>query len=181
MRHISRWSHRVLLLALAPLLAGCPVTPTEVQDFPNAEVECTVSRISDGDTFSCVQKGRRVRLLGIDTPESSQWMGSLAKETLRSLLPVGSQVKVVIGAVPTDEFGRTLAWVYSTDGTFVNEQMVRLGYADLFRASSDRRYEGSFQAWLAEAQGFQRGLWALGFSACLPIDFKRSGQDCPRP
>lgn len=177
---------RVLSLLAAALLltgfSGCPGGVTEVEEFPEGEVPCTVSRVIDGDTFSCVQGGRRVRLLGIDAPESGQWMGPLATDMARALMPIGTRMRLVLGARSTDEFGRTLAWAYvESSNLFVNEQMVILGYADLFVNSSDRRFEGSFQAHLAEAQALQRGLWNLGFLACRPWAFKSTGQDCPRP
>jgi endonuclease YncB( thermonuclease family) len=51
--------------------------------------DCLVERVADGDTFYC-RDGRKVRLIGIDTPELAQGAdGRLARDALRRLLPEG--------------------------------------------------------------------------------------------
>ena len=55
---------------------------------------CTVVRVVDGDTIECDPVGR-IRLIGVDTPESGQEpFGSMATGALMALLPDDGEVEV---------------------------------------------------------------------------------------
>jgi len=109
------------LLCLIALLATASLTMADT-------FTGKVVAIGDGDSLTVLtssQKQVRIRLEGIDAPESKQAFGSAAKKSL-SDLAFGREVKVVVST--TDDYGRKVAQVYL--GTFwVNLAQVERGMA----------------------------------------------------
>jgi micrococcal nuclease len=134
----------------------------------------TVVSIVDGDTLVLKATGT-VRLIGIDTPETVdprvpvQAFGAEASAALRQM--VGSQqVRLTFEDQRKDKYGRTLAYVYLADGTFVNLEMVRRGYAHAY-LDYPFQHMAQFRAAEREAREARRGLWAGGHSATTPRGF----------
>jgi micrococcal nuclease len=129
-----------------------------------------VVNVIDGDTVDIdVPDGRyehtRVRLLGVDTPETDSrqfgvmYFGPRAAEFTKRFV-LGKPVTVYLDVPdPTrDKYGRLLAYVKLSDDRFLNEVLLTEGvaYADLrFRHSSHSRY----QQLEAAARSQNRGLW----------------------
>ncbi len=99
-----------------------------------------VVKVMDGDTFM-ITGNRKVRLHGVDTPESVhsqkglQWYGKESSEFLRKLL-VGKKVRLQPekgASFQTGAYGRFLAFVYREDGLFVNAEVIRKGAAFSYR------------------------------------------------
>lgn len=85
-------------------------------------------------TISITSKGiRRLRLLGIDTPERGQPGYKEARDYLANWLIENENIFVVMPK--RDNFGRNLAWIinYDTDEC-VNESLVDAGHAVIYRA-----------------------------------------------
>ena len=132
---------------------------------PNA----TVVSVTDGDTIT-VRIGNtkeKVRLLGIDTPETKkpntpvQCFGPEATEYTTSLLPVGTALHLERDLEARDKYGRLLAYVYrSTDGMFVNLQIIRHGYARLLTFQPNVAHADDFTSAAAAARHDHIGLWA---------------------
>ena len=94
------------------------------------EYKCTILRVVDGDTvdvdidlgFGVWMRKERVRVLGIDTPESrtrdktEKVYGNLAKEFVKDFLPVGSEQTLVTEKDKTGKFGRILGKFLVYDG-----------------------------------------------------------------
>jgi micrococcal nuclease len=151
-------------LALAAL-AGCARGMVAADD-------CRVERVADGDTFYC-RDGRKIRLIGIDTPELAQGGdGRLALEALRRLLPQGRAVRLELDVAPRDRFGRTLAHVWA-GGRLVNEAMVRGGWAVLYTVPPNVRYVRRLETAQQAARAARAGLWQHGGFDCPPADFRR--------
>ncbi len=139
---------------------------------------CEVGRIVDGDTFYCTD-GRKVRLIGIDSPELRQGeSGRGAREALRRLLPAGGPVRLESDVSPGDRWGRTLAYAWS-GGRLVNEAMVREGWAVLYTVPPDVKYAGRLRRAQNEARAHRAGLWASGGFDCLPARYRR--RECVVP
>jgi micrococcal nuclease len=156
-----------LLFGLVP--TGCPAQ----QQTAALPADCTVSRVSDGDSFRC-KDGRRIRLIGIDSPESQQQpAGEKARAALLRLLPPGSTVQLETDVAPTDRYGRTLAYVWS-GSTLVNEVMVRDGWAVLYTVPPNVSYAERLGAAQAEARARGTGLWSQHGFDCMPSDFRRN-------
>jgi micrococcal nuclease len=157
-----------LPLVLSVLPAGCSAQG-EASVLP---CSCSISRISDGDTFRC-QDGRRVRLIGIDSPESRQQpFGGEARAALLQLLPLGSTVRLELDLAPTDRYGRTLAYVWA-GSTLVNEAMVRKGWAILYTVPPNVKYIDRLRSAQNEARAIGAGLWSRHGFDCQPSDFRQ--------
>jgi micrococcal nuclease len=123
-----------------------------------AEYPARVIGITDGDTLTVLtgQKTQvKIRLAGIDAPESGQDFGTRAKQTA-SELAFGKIVTII--ERDKDRYGRTVADVWLPDGRSLNREMVRNGLAWWYRkyAANDRelaRLE-------ADARLTKRGLWS---------------------
>lgn len=131
----------------------------------------TVVRIVDGDTLVADTGGveERVRLIGIDTPESVDasrpvmCFGDEASRALADLLPGGTPVLLVRDTEPRDRYGRLLAYVYrAADGRFVNLDLVRAGYADAYPYPPNEHHSAELRRAAAAARAEGAGAW----SAC---------------
>lgn len=130
----------------------------------------SVTRITDGDTFRAGEE--RIRLIGVDTPEVSgghECYGREATEALETLIPVGTEVRLVADVEPRDRYGRTLAYVYrARDDLHVNLRMAHDGFAAPLTIPPNVAHEDAFARAAAQAREQGRGLW----SACaddLPV------------
>lgn len=120
-----------------------------------------IARVIDGDTFDIADQ--RIRLHGIDTPESKQtcqrdsvtWScGAEATKTLRDLIS-GSTVNCV--ERDRDRYGRMVA-VCHAGKVNLNAEIVRLGMALAYR-----RYSNDYVGQEASAKAARRGLWGGRF------------------
>lgn len=95
----------------------------------------------------------KVRLHGIDAPETGQDFGARAKQAA-SELAFGKDVTV--REVNKDRYGRTVAEVILADGRSLSHEIVRAGMAWWKYAPADQELAGLE----AEAKAARRGLWA---------------------
>lgn len=133
--------------------------------------DATVTRVVDGDTVVVRLSGRdaTVRLIGIDTPETKdarkpvQCFGREASARTKQLLPGGTAVRLAYDVERNDRYGRTLAYVYRSDGEgrgpFVNAALVRDGYASVSTFPPNVAHADTFVALQREARDAGRGLW----------------------
>ncbi len=123
-----------------------------------------VGRVIDGDTLE-LSDGTRVRLLGVDSPElahdgqPAEAGAVAARDWLRREIE-GASVMLRYGPERHDGYGRTLAWIYSSDGVLINLQLLLEGHARLvthFGLPTDLRTDLHQAA--ARARAAQRGIW----------------------
>lgn len=138
--------------------------------------DATVDHVVDGDTI-VVDGGERVRLIGIDTPETKdprEPVGCFGREAARrtgNLLAPGTRVRLAYDVERTDRYDRTLAYVYRVgDGLFVNAELVRGGYAYAYTYPPNVAHADELVALQRDAREAGRGLWG----AC-PVDDPGSG------
>jgi micrococcal nuclease len=118
--------------------------------------------VVDGDTVLLRDVGT-VRLIGIDTPETVdprvpvQAFGIEATSFLRQMVE-GQVVRLEYDTQRFDKYHRTLAYLYLPDGSFVNLEMVRQGYANAY-LDYPFRYMKEFRSAEREAREAGRGLW----------------------
>lgn len=124
-----------------------------------------VDRVIDGDTI-VLSDNRHVRLLGIDAPElgrdgqPAQPYAEASRDWLRNQIE-GHAAQLRLETRQTDRYGRTLAWVYSSDDALVNAQLLDAGCARLlddYGLPAD--LEPALRAAEATARVNRRGLWA---------------------
>ncbi len=118
-----------------------------------------VVRVIDGDTV-VVSGGERVRLIGVDTPERGDCF-SRAATAQAGRLAGGRAVRLRFDAERRDRYGRLLAYVYRAgDGAFVNERLVREGFAVPLTIAPNVRHADRFVDAARDARAAERGLWA---------------------
>lgn len=130
-----------------------------------------VVAIIDGDTIEVMREGRaeRVRLNGIDCPESHQAFGTRAKQFTAAAV-FGKQVTV--RTHDRDRYGRAIGDVTLLDGSSLNQALVQAGLAWWYREySTDRVLERLDE----EARNAKRGLWADPHPI-PPWEFRKSTQ-----
>ena len=109
--------------------------------------------VHDGDTITVLVAGNvqvKVRLYGIDAPESGQAFGNVSKQALSGLV-FGKTV--VVDALSHDRYGRVIGVVYLPEGN-VNHAMVAYGYAwwyQEYAAKSTALQQYQARAWAARA------------------------------
>lgn len=116
------------------------------------QYKAKILKVLDGDTvdidldlgFNIVLANQRVRMAGIDTPESrttdseEKVRGQLSKKKLSEKLPVGSWVRIETQKSDSndDKFGRILAVFIMEDGTSLNQWMIDNNYAVLYNGEN---------------------------------------------
>lgn len=121
----------------------------------------TVVAIADGDTLTVLDAGKKqhkIRLNGIDAPESAQGFGSRAKQSLSDLV-FGKTVTVI--SSKKDRYGRTLGKV-TINGRDINLEQIRRGMAWFYRQyAKDLSAEDAKAYEQAEAAAKEEnaGLW----------------------
>jgi endonuclease YncB( thermonuclease family) len=153
---------RVIAAATQP---PSPALPEPLPDAVSTAVDSVAGRASviDGDTIEI--HGQRVRLHGIDAPESSQTCrdgtgrdyrcGQRAANYLDQLI---GQATVVCQGSDRDRYGRLIAWC-ETKGIDLSATMAAAGWAVAYI-----RYSADYVAEEATARGQRAGLWQGEFT-----------------
>jgi endonuclease YncB( thermonuclease family) len=146
-------------LAIAATLCVCPM-PIAAQSLSGP------ADVIDGDTLAIRGEPTRIRLYGIDAPESQQTCEDAARkrylcggktaEALATL--IGRNGRVSCLEQEKDRYGRSVA-VCEANGLNINAELVRQGWAIEYKQYSDGRYADEE----ADAQKAKRGLWAGAF------------------
>lgn len=146
---------------------------------PPANQPLRVERVVDGDTL-LLATGHRVRLLGVDTPETKdpdrppEPLGTEATEFTRAFVD-GKSIRLEYDRERLDNYRRVLAYVF-VDDRLLNAAIIEAGFSRAetrfpYRADRKRLFEEAEAA--ARAAG--RGLWSLPPQATEPVR-KTSGQ-----
>ena len=121
-----------------------------------------VKRVIDGDTLLLVN-GERVRLIGVDTPETKhpqkpvQYFGREAYLFTKQMVD-GKEARFEFERQKRDRYGRLLAYVYLLDGTFLNAEIIKQGYGSAY-TRFPFKYKEEFRRYEREARENRRGLW----------------------
>lgn len=146
-----------------------------------ADTSGKIVRVVDGDTY-CIdlenvrgdeEKGTKVRLIGVDTPESvapdtyrkdNTEEGKTVSDIVRDKLKVGDTVLIEYDVQKEDKYGRTLAYVYMSNGTMVEEWLLSEGLANTATYPPNVKYSDHFQELAHNAWENEVGLWKDFFS-----------------
>lgn len=135
--------------------------------------------VVDGDTVDLAfgQRIERVRLLGIDAPESvarnvpRQCFGPEAAAALATALPPGTAVEVRRDVEARDHYGRLLLYLHRRDDAlFVNLWLVEAGFADAVSYEPNTAHESDLDAARGTARAEGRGLWGHCDGPDQPLD-----------
>lgn len=129
-----------------------------------------VTKIIRGDIIEVEDIGQ-VRLIGIDTPDEKPQYAEQGKNTFAFVEKLLSSQSVRIemdkaysARQNKDAAGRTLAYVYLKDGSLLNLELLKQGYAFL-RIGEPFRLEEEFRAAEREAMRSMQGIWGNGDSS----------------
>jgi micrococcal nuclease len=152
-----RWNTKpYLYLLLIPLvLSGI----TAAQDFYSCK------RVIDGDTIivNIGDQEERVRLIGVDTPETVhpqkpvEYFGKEASKFTKSMVE-GKRVRLEYDWQRRDKYGRLLAYVYLEDGTLLNAEIIKQGYGFAY-TRFPFKYLEEFRQYERDARNNSKGLW----------------------
>lgn len=126
-----------------------------------------VERVLDGDTV-ILDKEETIRLIGVDTPElhhAEKPVMYYAEEAYKFTknLCEGKKVKIEYDEVNIpnkhkDKYGRTLAYLYLGDGTFINAEIIKQGYGFCYY-KFPFKYLEEFRQCQRNAMEENKGLW----------------------
>ena len=138
--------------------------PEELQNY-----NMTVTEVIDGDTFY-LGNGDKVRMLGINTPESGRPYAQEATDFLTNMI-LGKEVTLVNDSKngDSDTYGRLLSHVY-VDDTFVNYEIIKAGYAFWYPYTSGTDFDTEYEEAQTFASNNTFGLWTES-SYNLTIDY----------
>lgn len=163
-----RWPSAAFVLAVvaSALVAWRVATTRTVAQLPPVGQPVAVVRAVDGDTL-LLEGGHRVRLLGVNTPETkhpdreAEPLGPETHHFTESLIQHGP-VMLEYDRERLDNYRRVLAYVYLPDGRMLNLELIRNGMSPAivtFPIRSDRRR--MFLDAEREAQRNAVGIWSL--------------------
>lgn len=125
-------------------------------------IESTVSFVYDGDTIQ-ISDGTKVRLIGIDAPEvahdnsNQQCFATESAKLLKELI-LDQKISIEQDKQKQDVYGRMLGYIW-TDNVFINDFMIRQGYAKSMPIKPNTKYAVLFYDAQKDAQENKRGLW----------------------
>jgi len=154
-------------LLFAALIFGAPLAAAAAAG-PAAET-ARVRSVTDGDTVTLTD-GRRVRLIGINAPETAhdgrpaEPLAQAARARLADLVGHG-EVALEFEATRQDHYGRDLAHLWLPDGRLVQDELLASGLAAAIAVPPNIRYLDRYLAAEAGARRAHRGLWAEAYFA----------------
>ena len=158
----------------SPLRDDEPANKAEIPEGERAQV----THVFDGDTIEVELDGRtyRLRYIGVDTPEREEPFYKDAADFNRDL--VEDQTVILVRDVSdTDRYGRLLRYVYLEDGTFVNAELMRGGFARLVTFPPDVAQTDYLRGLQTEARDAGVGMWSRP-DLTGPCDCDRNLYNC---
>lgn len=173
----------VLIADTSSLEKGIVATSSSISKTETGKY--TVVTVIDGDTIDVSKDGQtdRIRLIGIDTPETKdprkevECFGVEASQRATELMKGKS---VTLEADPSqdnvDKYGRLLRFVFLENGTNVNLQMIKEGYAHEYTYDLPYKYQSDFKLAEAKAKASKLGLWG---ASCTVVVAPTKSQEQP--
>jgi micrococcal nuclease len=128
----------------------------ETEEPAQEEEKFIVTKIVDGDTVHINRES--TRLICIDTPERGEEGYKEASDYLESLI-LNKEVILEEDISKRDKYNRLLYYIFTKDGRFVNEVMVRQGYAEAYPYYPDTRLCPQIQEAEQQAKEENLGIW----------------------
>ncbi|HHX58489.1 MAG TPA: thermonuclease family protein [Candidatus Moranbacteria bacterium] len=140
-------------------------TKIEKSTIENNMEQAIVTEVVDGDTIK-LNNGKTLRYIGIDTPETrhpkkSKGCFGVEATAKNKELVQGKTITMIKDVKNTDRYGRLLRYVY-IDDLFINEELVKQGYAFAVSYPPDIAKQDQLSAAENFARENKNGLWADG-------------------
>jgi len=138
-----------------------------------------VTRVIDGDTVE-ISTGEKVRLIGINAPESGEPCSQESKARLQELV-LDNEVTLKSDTEKVDDYDRLLSYIY-VGNDFVNEILVEEGLAHAYEYGENIKFSDDFE--IAETKSKQENgcLWKSNseYNDCISVlefNFDAEGND----
>ena len=153
----------ITLVSATPSLASTPLTQTNCSSeyYDNTS---QVRYIHDGDTLHLTD-GRKIRLIGINTPElardtrPAEPFAIESKNALQSLFKKDKSISLVFGKDKKDHYGRFLAHAFLADGSNAQAALLRQGLASVITIPPNTRFASCYLDVERSARCNKTGLW----------------------
>jgi len=142
------------------------------QDFLSVDYIRTV----DGDTIIAEVQGERerIRLIGIDCPESDQEWGMEATALTAGFCSQCPALQLEMDVQERDRYGRLLAYIWcGRSNIMLNEALVAEGLALLATYPPNVRHVDRFKHALQVAKDFRTGFWREGGLDMTPKEWRK--------
>jgi endonuclease YncB( thermonuclease family) len=119
-----------------------------------------VVSVADGDTITVLDSSKsqhKIRVYGVDCPESHQDYGQKAKQFTSDLV-FGKTIEVKV--MDTDRYGRTVG-IVNVDGKCLNEELVKNGMAWFYGQYCKASFCSQWNQYHEEARSGKIGLWSM--------------------
>jgi len=130
-----------------------------------SQMHFKVKWVNDGDTI-ILQDNRRVRYIGINAPEidhdgkKGEPFGYKATFFNKDMV-LSQKVRLEFKEERFDQYGRLLAYIFLSDGTFVNQKMIEKGFAYFLPVRSKGKYDNRLLKAQREAMKLKLGIWNI--------------------
>jgi micrococcal nuclease len=151
----------------------------EASPNPIVAYSAKVTRVIDGDTIEVSLNGipEKVRLIGIDTPESvhpdasrNVPYGKIASDYTKTQL-LSQYVDIELDVEKRDQYGRLLAYIYK-DGIMFNKLLIEEGHASVSTYPPNVKYVDDFITAQKNAREEGKGIWSSDVDRYQPSDSK---------
>lgn len=168
------WLLILFTTALYHSIAGAESCPTKKIDEYGY-----VKRVYDGDTL-LLSNGKKIRLIGVNTPEMNYDKGAAdpyAKEAKDYLTQkvLKKRIGLRYGKDPRDKYKRHLAHIFLENGTNIQAELLRNGYAFNIAIPPNLWQQSCYQALEQQARVNNVGLWR--HQHYLPVDARKLTQE----
>lgn len=139
--------------------AGAPTCPEA-----NYDETTSIKYIYDGDTLH-LRDGRKVRLIGINTPEISHGntaaepFAAEATDALKALFRDKKSISLIYGEEKYDPYKRLLAHGFTDNGENIQTILLIQGYARAITFPPNTRYSACYLQQERKARCNRKGLW----------------------
>ncbi len=166
MTHLFVKHRKLQIFLILTIISSFSASCNNSQQLPGDVA--SVIRVIDGDTLVLRLQGavETVRLIGVDTPETVhptkpvECLGPEASAFIHSVLKPQTQVRVQRDVEARDRYRRLLVYLYLMDGTFVNQELLRLGFARTLSIAPNTAFTAKFASIETAARENQIGLWS---------------------
>jgi len=159
----------ILALLFTLVISNCLYLFSKLDDSGKERV--LVSRVIDGDTFE-TSDGRTVRLANINAPEKNVNSSYLSKEYLSKF----TNKELLLDKITIEKYGRTLGRVYTTEGDYINLELVKKGFSSKFLVEESELSD--FNKAEEKAVNEQMGIWSKSdYSDCIHLEIEEKKEE----
>ncbi len=130
----------------------------------NYDETTRIKYITDGDTLQ-LKDGRKVRLIGINTPEAArdertaEPFAAEATKALKTLFTHNKSISLIYGEEKFDRYKRLLAHGFTANGENIQAVLLAQGYARTITFPPNTKFTNCYQKQEREARCSKIGLW----------------------